>query len=266
MCSDTSNLIRVREETEEEQVILAMNAWHLGRYVIEHDHEINIPDSVNIGEFLVLAEAYPSLEKEDKITFVNQYAELEKVSGEVTARTLFATRIYGKPFYHIVLHTSVGRYLFTLAAITGLFVLLLLMNLIVTDVHAFIGPVKDSTAAVCMQLLMLVAGNKMLVPFYAAGLGACVYLLRATQEKLRSREFDPAWIPSHLIRLGLGILAGGSIVFFPELFVTTAANADGSENAENVASLGTGLVAFIFGYAVDIYYSVLDKIGGRISG
>jgi len=99
-----------------------------------------------------------------------------------------------------------------------------------------------------------------------------VFLLRTTQEKLKSREFDPARIPSHMIRLGLGILAGGSIVFFPELFVDAASNAVSSaDTAESGATdeleLGRGAVAFLFGYAVDMFYAVLDRVGGKeISG
>jgi len=104
-----------------------------------------------------------------------------------------------------------------------------------------------------------------LTPFFAAGLGACVFLLRTTQEKLKSRQFDPARIPSHMIRLGLGILAGGSIVFFPELFTDaaklTSKASDGSTT--DMVELGRGAVAFLFGYAVDMFYAVLDRIGGK---
>lgn len=93
--------------------------------------------------------------------------------------------------------------------------------------------------------------------FYAAGLGTCVFLLRVTQKKLRSREFDPACIPSQLIRLGLGVLAGGSIVLFPDLLKA-------SVMLPTKFDAGQGALAFILGYAVDIFYSVLDNIGGKI--
>jgi hypothetical protein len=67
------------------------------------------------------------------------------------------------------------------------------------------------------NLTDMVEINKIIIPFCVAGLGTCVFLLRVTQEKLTTREFDPAFIPSQLIRLGLGVLAGGSIVHFPGL-------------------------------------------------
>ena len=82
------------------------------------------------------------------------------------------------------------------------------------------------------------------------------FLLRVTQEKLTAREFDPAFIPSQLIRLGLGVLAGGSIVLFPGLI--------GGPEPSNGISMSQGSLAFILGYAVDIFYSVLDNIGGKV--
>lgn len=61
-------------------VFLAVNAWHLARYVIEHDHKIQIPKEVNIGKFLCWSEDYPHIEsKEDKIEFINSTLFLKKV-------------------------------------------------------------------------------------------------------------------------------------------------------------------------------------------
>ena len=243
MCSDISKLNKVRQETEEEQGILALNAWHLARYVIEHDHEIEVPEAVDMGQFMLWSENYPTLSPEEKIKFVNHYALLEKAAKNVTARTLVATRIHGRGFIHAVFYTSVGKHLLFLSLVTLMFVLLLLAN---TMWPAFrISPV--------------------LTPFFAAGLGACVFLLRITQEKLKNRQFDPARIPSHMIRLGLGILAGGTIVFFPELFTNVTGSVDKASDATVVGmvELGRGAVAFLFGYAVDMFYAVLDRIGGK---
>lgn len=244
MCSDTSKLNKVREETEEEQAILALNAWHLARYIIEHDHEIDVPKGIDIGQLMLWTEHYPDLSPDEKIKFVNQYALLEKATENVTARTLVATRIHGRGFFHAAFCTSVGKYLLFLSLITAMFVLLLLG----------VWPVSEITPV--------------LTPFFAAGLGACVFLLRTTQEKLKNREFDPARIPSHMIRLGLGILAGGSIVFFPELFIDNGANAVSAivpvdPHTPDKVELGRGAVAFLFGYAVDMFYAVLDRIGGK---
>lgn len=228
---------RAEAETKEEQRILSINAWHLARYVIEHDHEIIIPEEINIGQFLCWSESYPELKPEEKISFVNQYAMLEKATKSVTARTLVATRIHGRGFFHAAFYTSVGQYLLFLSTITIIFAGLLIVN--ITD---------------------MVKMNKVIIPFCAAGLGTCVFLLRVTQEKLTTREFDPAFIPSQLIRLGLGVLAGGSIVLFPDLL-----KSGGSEVvAGNEIGIKLGSLAFILGYAVDIFYAVLDNIGGRI--
>ena len=233
----TTKTDRAEAETKEEQRILASNAWHLARFVIEHDHEIALPKKFNAGEFIYWSENYPDLKPEDKINFVNQYAMLEKATKKVTARTLVATRIHGRGFFHAAFYTSVGQYLLFLSVITSIFVLLLVVNITGT-----------------------VEIGKILIPFCAAGLGTCVFLLRVTQEKLKSREFDPAYIPSQLIRLSLGVLAGGSIVLFPDLLKSGNAGADiGKE-----IGIGQGSLAFILGYAVDVFYAVLDNIGGKI--
>jgi len=272
---DSEKVRELEEEAREERKILSLNAWHLARFIMEHNkcdsYKINVPEGVNIGEFMDMAEDYPFLPREKKVLFLNQYALLEQASCEVTARTLYATRIYGKhPF--AFLKTSVGMHLLVLSAVSIVFIILL-------------------------------ARHSEWFPFYAAGLGACVYILRVTQEKFKSREFDPAWIPSHYIRVLLGTLAGGSIVFFPELqdFLTgqqadvlaelekihqaalgniDAADKQGMQQAayqgakqaitaaglEHKFGVGSGLLAFILGYAVDIYYSILDRIGGKITG
>jgi len=243
MNNPAKDLMRNEEETREEQRILASNAWHLARYVIEHDYEIQMPKNFNPGEFLDWSERYPSLTKEEKIDFVNQYADLEKATKSVTARTLVATRIHGRGFFHAALLTSVGRYLVFLSLFAALFIYLLITNITTDD-----------------------GMSNILIPFCAAGLGTCVFLLRVTQEKLKRRSFDPAFIPSHLVRLGLGVLAGGSIVLFPDL-VSIGNDATGSGQGVAVGQqigIGQGSLAFILGYAVDIFYAVLDKIGGRV--
>jgi hypothetical protein len=226
---------RAEAETREEQRLLANNAWHLARYVVEHDHKIELPKEFNAGQFIYWAENYLDLNAEDKINFVNQYAMLEKSTERVTARTLLATRIHGRGFFHAAFFTSVGKYLLFLSIITIAFVYFLAENIVL----------KGGT-------------NNIAMPFYAAGLGTCVYLLRVTQEKLKNREFDPAFIPSQLIRLGLGVLAGGSVVLFPDLMKT------GQSGSDIGVGLGQGSLAFILGYAVDIFYAVLDNLGGKI--
>jgi hypothetical protein len=240
--NDITKSEHVETETQKEQKILATNAWHLARYFIEHDHEIEFKkeEGFNIGQFLIWSERYPNLEESDRIEFINQYALLEKATKTVTARTLVATRIHGQGFLHAVFGTSVGKYLLFLAIITALFLSLLIINIVTENILPTI-----------------------LIPFLAAGLGTCVFLLRITQEKLSTRQFDPAFIPSQLIRLTLGILAGGSIVFFPDL-VASASTTGGNTNLFTHISMEQGTLAFILGYAVDIFYSLLDNIGGKV--
>lgn len=240
MNTDTERAERAEREVKEEQRILAANAWHLARYIIEHD--IKIDGEFDAGQFLFWCEHYPRLAEEDKIAFANQYRKLEKSAKNVTARTLYATRIYGKGFFFALFRTSVGWYLFFLGLITMGFLWL--------------------TAAGVIELSSSKWVIKQYNAFGAAGLGTCVYLLRVTQQKLKSREFDPAYIPSHMIRLVLGVIAGGTIVLFPELY-----SEDSAVDLENInVGIGGSALAFVLGYAVDVFYAVLDRIGGKISG
>lgn len=233
----TENNDRTVAETKEEQRILASNAWHLARYMIEHDHEIALPRNFNVGQFLLWAENYPHLADEDKIEFINQYAVLEKATKNVTARTLVATRIHGRGFWHAAFCSSAGRYLVFLSGMTLLFVILLIINI------ANVVPLPN-----------------VMIPFCAAGLGTSIYLLRITQTKLQSREFDPAYIPSQLIRLVLGVLAGGSLVLFPN----AAESGMNLKELNQPITVGQGALAFVLGYAVDVFYAILDNLGGKI--
>jgi len=233
----TERIERIETKTKEEQRILSSNAWHLARYIIEHDYEIILPEDFDMGKFLWFSEHYLDLKQEEKILFINQYMMLEKVTKNVTARTLVATRIHGHGFLYATFGTSVGKYLFFLSVVTLTFVLLLILNIMTPD-NVF---------------------PDIFVPFLEAGLGTCVFLLRVTQDKLSTRQFDPAFIPSQLIRLSLGILAGGLIVLFPDLIHPP----ENTSIAEQI-NIGQSTLAFILGYAVDIFYSVLDNIGGRV--
>ena len=124
---------KIDQEIYKEQRNLALNAWHLARYLMEHDDKYNIPKEVNIGRFLLFAENYPELNDEEKIEFFKDYDALEKVAKNVTARTLVATRIHGRGFFAAVFDTSVGKYLLFLAAVTIGFVVLLTLTYINSD-------------------------------------------------------------------------------------------------------------------------------------
>jgi len=109
--ADTRRLHELLTDAKEEQKILSLNAWHLGRYIIEHSKtdgdsdgngKINIPESLDMGAYLVNAEKYPRLADDEKADFINQYVKLEKAAGQVTARTLYATRVHGKGFWALV--------------------------------------------------------------------------------------------------------------------------------------------------------------------
>ena len=230
--------------SDKEKQSLGLNAWHLARFVMEHDSVYIIPKNFPMGQFVVWAEKYPELTEEEEIEFIEQYLILEKLVKNVTARTLVATRIYGRGFLSATFGTSVGKYLLFLAIVALTFSYFLFFG------NAIPGD------------------NETLKPLFAAGLGTSIYLMRITQEKLKSREFDPANIPSHLLRLILGIVIGGIIIkIFPSLV-----NLSGSTVMANALSVSNShgqeliiAIAFLLGYAVEIFYMFLDKIGGNIS-
>jgi len=249
-----SNARRHQRTIESEEHILAINAWHLARYAIENNEKLKKEPKINFGEFICMCEKYPDLDDKDpkKIDFVNQYRLLEIATWPVTARTLVATRIHGRGFFHAAFGTSVGKYLLFLSFVS----LMCIAALLVIS--------STNNALDCLKHQYWFLFNNSLLPFYAAGLGTCVYLLRVTQENLRWRTFDPALIPSHLIRLGLGILAGGTLVLFPDLLQNEVGSANSGSGENGSPRFGQGALAFIFGYAVDVFYAVLDKVGGQV--
>lgn len=239
------NTKHIKEEnfeiTNKEKESLGSNAWHLARFIMEHDDVYAIPEGFNMGQFVVWAEKYPELTEEEEIKFIDQYLILEKLVKNVTARTLAATRIYGRGFFSAAFGTSVGRYLIFLTSLALLF-----------SYFLFFGD-------------YLIKHFDAVKPLFAAGLGTCVYLLRITQEKLKSREFDPANIPAQLVRLILGVVIGGILVkIFPSMTnsetVNSALSTYGFKENELILA-----IAFILGYAVEIFYKILDKLGGSTS-
>jgi hypothetical protein len=248
----------VDHKLKKEKAILAENAWHLARYLMEHDDRYNVAEKIDMGAFLLLAERYPSLtNSSEKKKFINEYDMLEKIAGNVTARTLRATRIHDNGFFYAVRCTSVGKYLAFLSVVTFVFVILL-----------FLPSVID-------VLKWKIAGKELLdtsAPFAAAGFGTCVYLLRVTQQKLVAREFDPAFVPSQMIRLIMGVFVVGSIVvIFPDFFKFIAENTydfkTGNASDESTAatvSTSALFAAFLMGYAIDILYAFLDRFSNKL--
>jgi len=89
-----------------------------------------------------------------------------------------------------------------------------------------------------------------MTPFTYGALGACVYVLRVTEQRLQNRTFDPKCIPQHRNRLVLGTLSGGVIVLFIK--------------AGEASTIGVELTAaalgFLAGYSIEFLFTVLDRL------
>ena len=93
------------------------------------------------------------------------------------------------------------------------------------------------------------------IPFAYGTLGACAYLLRISERRLRMRDFDSCRIPEHRTRLVLGTLSGGMIVLFISADLLNAKNGGGSAFV-----LVQGALGFIAGYSIDFLFDVIDRI------
>lgn len=89
-----------------------------------------------------------------------------------------------------------------------------------------------------------------LLPFAYGGLGACTYLLRACHGYIGGRTFDRGRIPEYFSRMILGLIAGGSILFFAETII---------EDGQTI-NLESKALAFLAGYNIDFLFSAMDRI------
>ncbi len=253
-----------QREINEEESALALNAWHLARYVMEQGKYSKKVKDFDFGEFFAMCEKYPDMPEGslDKVKFVNNYHKLELIAENVTARTLIATRIHGRGFVTAVFGTSIGQYLLFLSLITFLFIVSLAAGLFWPLDEMYVDLVNGESGGYgyyFFYFLAQMSSSSVMAVFCAAGLGTTVYLLRETQKHLTERTFDPARIPGHCIRLLLGVVAGGTIVLFPDIM--------GSINnlkIDEQVGIGQGALAFILGYGVEIFYEALDSLKEKL--
>lgn len=236
-CSEGECIRKKLDMVVLEELELAANAWHLARYVQEHQGKtieykgttyiIDFPKAFDCGVFMHKAKNYVGLNDQERDQFMNSYRKLEKSTGIITARTLSATRrAENLGDYRKV---PASRHFFDLLVVAILSAILATW-LLQSDPE--------------MKLL----SSQIYFAFTTASLGASVYLLRITQLHLKLRSFEVERIPAHYIRLVLGVIAGGSIALIPEL--------------ANWFDLGMGIgtLAFVLGYGVEIYYDGLEAV------
>ena len=212
-----------------------------------------LPKAVDI-EIVYLAER--ALEQRQALSpelfagLVNAYQVLERHFPAVTADSLAAT----EPEQPGKIRTSpTGRYLLKLWACTGFIVLAILLVNLSQYLNARNQPPVPGLSGDGQALALGYQTLQYLEPFFYGALGAFIYILRVTEQRLQTREFDPARAPEHVNRLVLGTLAGGAII----LFINEVPNGDGSSVQISAAALG-----FLAGYSVDFLFQVLDRVIG----
>jgi len=226
------------DQVVQDELELAAKAWHLARYVQEHQGkvleykgsrvEIKFPDGFDAGRFMQQAHHFVGLDSEQRQAFLNQYSALENATGFITARPLNSTR--RSINFRDNLRTPAFRHLI------DLFILVLILVPVTV--------ISVSMLHIAPEMLEV----QILFAFSAAGLGACVYLLRVTQMHLKMRSFEIERISGHYVRLMVGLVAGGSIALFPELMSSYAHAADADSSILQQSS--TGLLAFVLGRSI----------------
>jgi len=100
--------------------------------------------------------------------------------------------------------------------------------------------------------------NASILPLILGLLGACTQVLRAISKRVIDQSMNPIFLPAYYVRLVLGMIIGATI----GLFLQPSA----VPNAENpfafLSNLPLLTASFLAGYAVEILFSLMDKIVG----
>lgn len=195
-----------------------------------------LPGEVDMAD---IYRAEINLESDEKLSseafnrIVGYYRDLEHRFPTITTHTLAAT----EPEIPGRIRTSpAGRYLIRLWVGTVLIVLAIILANLVPQLIA-----EDA---------LLNQAITHLEPFLYGAFGAFAFILRVTEKRLWTREFDPARAPEHINRIVLGTLAGGAIIlFFAEI-----------PNGGNSVQIGGAALGFIAGYSVDFLFQTIERV------
>lgn len=193
---------------------------------------------------------------------------LEQRFPDISARTLEATEPSldeeGKtPRWRWLRRTEVGRYLVNIWIWIGLtIVAIFAVNLA--------EPLTES-GQIATTLDVWQRAARYLEPFLYGALGAFLFLLRVSEQKLKERSFDPQRAPEHVNRVILGTISGGAIILLVEGAITGAPSGGTQANppANDAGTLGdlgtyikvsTAALGFLAGYSVDFLFQTIDRV------
>lgn len=110
---------------------------------------------------------------------------------------------------------------------------------------------QKARAAQSMITIMLPQINTYVLPALLGVLGAMTFVLRSLSVQLANYSYTPQPRGTTLARMTLGMVAG----VFGSLMVSAGANPD-----QGLRVLPPLVLPFVFGYGVDIFFALLDKV------
>jgi len=218
-------------------------------------------DAIKAAQDLAEGHALPS--GADRSKFQKAYRDLAQFLTPVTAETLKATSSdhairswlaprQPKPLA-VLWSRKLGAWtlLFVAIALTGSFLEYTYGPSPDQGFHARGGfPSFEETVQLVLYLL---------VPFTYGAIGACLYLLKACQYYIHTRQFDPLRISEYYNRMILGGVSGGMIVLLVEQIST-----NGADTQETATKLSAAALGFLAGYNNDLLFSAIERISNAI--
>src|SRR5205085_12580375 len=103
--------------------------------------------------------------------------------------------------------------------------------------------------------------QKWLLPLLYGALGAMVFVVRTLSMQARDRLFRKEALVALSLRVYLGMISGLAIGWF----WTASPPVSGPAGAVSITTLSPFALAFVAGYGVDLFFSLLDKIVSAFS-
>lgn len=214
-------------------------------------------NAIKLAQDLVGKPDLPSAE--DRAAFERAYRDLARLLTPVTADTLKATSDeYGRRTYLAPLGQKSIAIIWSrkLSGWTILFVVIALFGNWLEEVY---GPLPQGgqqaldTYPPFLQGLQFLL--QILVPFTYGAIGASVYLLKAVQYFIHTRQFDPLRITEYYNRMILGAVSGGIIVILVD---------EVAGDGDTVIKFSAAALGFLAGYNTDLLFGAIERISNAL--
>lgn len=122
-------------------------------------------------------------------------------------------------------------------------------------------PSTKTFAGVFDARLAVAIANTYLLTFAFGLLGACVWVIRASNRRLENFTFSPSWIARYRTRILLGMVAGPAIgLFFDQSGHLLSTVTTHTEVPSLSTQLSAGAIAFVAGFSIEILFALLDRL------